>query len=130
MRKLSNGYVAANAQLIYPSIAVNPRGVGWMAFTVTGANHYPTAAYVRFNGVHGAVEPIHIAKADVAPLDDFTCYPGSGNGPTCRFGDYLASQFFFATYYMGVEYIHNRTNLAAGADTNWASRVFSVPVRP
>lgn len=130
VKKLSNGYVAANAQLIYPSIAVNASGVGWMAFTVAGANHFPTAAYIRFNGVHGATGPIHIAKAGTTPLDDFTCYPGSNNGPTCRFGDYSASQFFRGRIYMGVEYIHNLTNVAAGADTNWATRVFSVPVHP
>ncbi len=130
VKKLSNGYVAAKAQLLYPSIAVNPSGVGWMAFTVAGANHYPSAAYIRFLGVKGAVGPIHIAKAGTTPLDDFTCYPGSGNGPTCRFGDYSASQFFNGRSYMGVEYVHKLTNVAAGADTNWASRVFSVPVHP
>jgi hypothetical protein len=130
VKKLSNGYVAANAQLIYPSIGVNSHGVGWMAFTVTGANHYPSAAYIRFNGVHGAVGPIHIAQAGTTPLDDFTCYPGSGFGPTCRFGDYSASQFFNGRIFMGVEYIHNLTDVAGGADTNWATRVFSVPVNP
>ena len=130
VKNVGNGYVAANAQLVYPSIAVNSSGVGWMAFTVAGANHYPSAAYIRFNGVKGASGPIHIAKAGTTPLDDFTCYPGSGNGPTCRFGDYSASQFFNGRIYMGVEYIHKLTNVAAGADTNWASRVFSVPVHP
>ncbi len=130
VKKVSNGYVAANAQLIYPSIAVNSHGVGWMAFTVTGANHYPAAAYIRFNGVHGATGKIHIAKSGTTPLDDFTCYPGSGFGPTCRFGDYSASQYFNGRVFMGVEYIHNRTNVAAGAATNWATRVFSVPVHP
>jgi hypothetical protein len=130
VKKLSNGYVAANAQLIYPSIAINSHGVGWMAFTVAGANHFPTAAYIRFNGVKGAVGPIHVAKAGTTPLDDFTCYPGSGNGPTCRFGDYSASQFFKGRIFMGVEYTHNLTDVAGGADTNWATRVFSVPVNP
>ena len=130
VKKVSNGYVAADAQLIYPTIAVNSHGVGWMAFTVTGANHYPSAGYIRFNGVHGATGKIHIAKAGTKPLDDFTCYPGSGNGPTCRFGDYSASQFFNGRVYMGVEYIHNLTNVSAGADTNWATRVFSVPAHP
>jgi hypothetical protein len=130
VKKVGNGYVAAKAQLVYPSIAVNPNGVGWMAFTVAGANHFPSAAYVRFNGVKGPSGPIHIEKAGTKPLDDFTCYPGSGNGPTCRFGDYSASQYFNGRVFMGVEYIHNLTNVAAGADTNSASRVFSIPVHP
>lgn len=130
VKKVSNGYIAANAQLLYPTIAVNARGQGWMAFTVTGANHFPSAAYVRFNGARGAAGPIHIQKPGTTPLDDFTCYPGSGNGPTCRFGDYSASQFFRGRSYMGVEYIHKLTNVAAGADTNWATRVFSIPANP
>jgi hypothetical protein len=125
---LGDGYVRANGQLLYPSIAVNASGKGWMAFTVAGANHFPSAAYIKFNGASGTSGPIHIAKAGTAPLDDFTCYPGSGNGPTCRFGDYSASQFFNGRIYMGVEYIHSLTDVAAGADTNWGTRVFSVPV--
>jgi hypothetical protein len=120
---MGNGYVRASGQLLYPTIAVNASGDGWMGFTVAGANHYPSAAYVRFDGDKGAIGPIHIAKAGTTPLDDFTCYPAS----TCRFGDYSASQFFNGRIYMGVEYIHNLTNVAAGAQTNWASRVFSVP---
>jgi len=130
VKKVSNGYVRASAQLLYPTIAVNASGVGWMGFTVAGANHFPSAAYIRFDGVKGAIGPIHIAKAGTRPLDDFTCYPGSGNGPTCRFGDYSASQFFNGRIYTGVEYIHNLTDVAGGADTNWATRVFSVPVHP
>ncbi len=129
VQKLSNGYVAARAQLIYPSIAVNSRGVGWMAFTVAGADHYPTAAYIRFNGVHGAVGPIHIAKAGTTPLDDFTCYPGAGNGPTCRSvttrrasSSTAASTWESSTSTTGPTW--------PPADTNWATRVFSVPVHP
>jgi hypothetical protein len=122
-----NGYVTANAQLLYPTISVNASGHGWMGFTVAGASRFPSAAYIRFDGTHGAVGPIHIAKAGTVPLDDFTCYPTDGNGPTCRYGDYSASQFFNGRTYFGVEYVHALTNVAAGADTNWASRVFSVP---
>jgi hypothetical protein len=130
VKNVGQGYVRANAQLIYPTIAVNARGQGWMGFTVAGANHYPSAAYIRFSGVKGAVGRIHIAKAGTRPLYDFTCYPGSGNGPTCRFGDYSASQFFNGRIYIGVEYVHNLTDVAGGSDTNWATRVFSIPARP
>ncbi|MGN6795970.1 MAG: hypothetical protein ACTHJW_26595 [Streptosporangiaceae bacterium] len=129
VQKLSNGYVTAKAQLIYPTIAVNASGNGWMAFTVAGANHFPSSAYIKFNGVRGANGPIHLEKAGTTPLDDFTCYAGSGNGPTCRFGDYSASQFFRGRIFMGVEFIHKLTNVAGGRDTNWATRVFSIPAR-
>lgn len=129
VKKISNGYVGARAQLLYPSIAVNRGGLGWLAFTVAGANNYPSSAYVRFRGVKGASGPLHIEKAGTTPLDDFTCYPGAGNGPTCRFGDYSASQFFRGRIYAGVEYVHFRTDVKSGSDTNWATRVFSVPAK-
>jgi hypothetical protein len=128
VRNVGQGYVRANAQLLYPTIAVNARGRGWMGFTVAGANHYPSAAYVRFNGTKGAVGRVHIAKAGTRALDDISCYPGAGNGPTCRFGDYSASQLFNGRIYMGTEYVHKLTNVAGGSDTNWATRVTSVPV--
>jgi hypothetical protein len=129
VRNIGQGYVRANGQLLYPTISVNANGDGWMGFTVAGANHFPSAAYIKFDDDEGAVGLIHIAKSGTTPLDDFTCYPGAGFGPTCRFGDYSASEFFSGRIYIGVEYIHSLTNVAGGADTNWASRVFSVPVR-
>jgi hypothetical protein len=122
------GYVSANAELLYPTISVNANGDGWMGFTVAGANHFPSAAYIRFDDDEGAVGSIHIAKSGTTPLDDFTCYPTIGFGPTCRFGDYSASQFFKGRIYIETEYIHALTDVLGGADTNWASRVFSVPV--
>lgn len=127
VKNMAQGYVSANAQLLYPSIAVNPRGKGWMAFTIAGASHFPSAAYIRFNGIRGATGRIHIEKAGTTPLDDFSCYPGSNNGPTCRFGDYSASQFFNGRVFMGVEFSHLLTDVAGGRDANWASRVFSIP---
>jgi hypothetical protein len=121
---LGNGYVHVNGMLLYPSISVNARGNGYMGFATAGANRFPGAAYIRFNNVKGAVGPIHIAVNGRTPLDDFSCYPAA---PTCRYGDYSASNFFNGRLYFGTEYVHRLTNVRAGAQSNWATRVWSVP---
>ena len=85
-RKLSNGYVAANAQLIYPSIAgqLATASAGW-------PSRSPGPTTTRPLGLHQVQRPSTAPSAPstsprqgTTPLDDFTCYPGSGNGPTCR----------------------------------------------
>lgn len=118
---LGNGYVHVNGMLLYPSISVNARGNGYMGFAVAGANRFPSAAYIRFDGGQGAVGPIHIAVNGQTPLDDISCYPG-----ICRYGDYSASNFFNGRLYFATEYVHTLTNVAAGAQSNWATRVWSV----
>jgi hypothetical protein len=125
-----NGYVAVrNGHMLYPSIAVNAWGKGYMAFTTSGANGYPSAAYVKFRGSMGAVGPIHVARAGRFPLDDFTCYPGDGFGPACRYGDYSASQVYNGRIYMAAEYIHYLTPVNGGfALSNWGTRIWSAPV--
>ena len=124
VRNLGNGYVHVNGMLIYPSISVNARGHGYMGFAIGGASRFPGAAYIRFDGALGAVGPIHIAANGRTPLDDFSCYPAA---PTCRYGDYSAGTFFNGRLFFGTEYVHTLTNVAAGAQSNWASRVWSVP---
>jgi hypothetical protein len=121
VRNLGNGYVHVNGMLLYPSISVNPRGDGYMGFAFAGANRFPGAAYIRFDGAHGAVGPIHTAVTGRRPLDDISCYPG-----ICRYGDYSASNFFNGRLYFSTEYVHRPTNVAAGARSNWATRVWSV----
>jgi hypothetical protein len=121
VRNLGNGYVHVNGMLLYPSISVNARGDGYMGFAFAGANRFPGAAYIRFDGAHGAVGPIHTAVTGRRPLDDISCYPG-----ICRYGDYSASNFFNGRLYFSTEYVHRPTNVAAGARSNWATRVWSV----
>jgi hypothetical protein len=119
---LANGYVQINGMLLFPSISVNASGNGYMGFAIAGANRFPSAGYIRFAGRQGAVGPIHIAVKGQRPLDDFSCYPG-----ICRYGDYSASTFFNGRLFFGTEYVHTLTNVAAGARSNWATRVWSVP---
>ena len=122
VRNLGNGYVHVNGMLLYPSISVNASGHGYMAFATAGASRFPGAAYIRFAGVLGAVGPIHIAVNGKTPLDDFSCYPG-----ICRYGDYSASNLFNGRLFFATEFVHTLTNVAAGAQSNWATRVWSVP---
>ena len=123
-----NGYVQILGHLLYPSIGVNAHGKGYIAFALSSGSNFPTAAYIRFDGVQGAVGPILIQKAGTTPLDDFTCYPGAGFGPACRYGDYSATQVFNGRVYLATEYVHALTDVAGGAMTNWATRIWSVPV--
>ncbi len=123
-----NGYVQILGHLLYPSIGVNAQGQGYMAFALSSGSHFPTAAYIKFDGTHGAVGPILIQKAGTDPLDDFTCYPGAGFGPACRYGDYSATQVYNGRVYLATEYVNALTDVAGGAFTNWATRIWSAPV--
>ena len=123
-----NGYVQIAGHLLYPSIGVNPKGRGYMAFALSSGSNFPTAAYIKFNGKKGAVGPILIQKAGTDPLDDFTCYPGAGFGPACRYGDYSATQVYNGRVYLATEYVNALTDVAGGAMTNWATRIWSAPV--
>ncbi len=128
VRNDGNGYVHVNGHLLYPSIGVAANGHGYMAFALSGANNYPSAAYIKFEGHDGAVGPVLIQKAGTTPLDDFTCYPTIGFGPPCRYGDYSATQVYNGRVYLAVEYVHALTDVGGGAITNWATRIWSVPV--
>jgi hypothetical protein len=44
----------------------------------------------------------------------------------CGYVDYSASNFFNGRLYFATEYVHTLTNVAAGAQSNWATRVWSV----
>jgi hypothetical protein len=119
-RILHQGYVAVNGEnVLFPSIAVGRSGVGAMAFTLSGPDFFPSAAYVRF--VLGrAVGPIHISGPGVLPEDGFTGYAAEGS-PTpgvARWGDYSAAVFGDGAVWMGNEFIPDapRTVLA-----NWGT---------
>ncbi len=94
-RVLRHGYLAVEGQHVFdPAIALNAAGRGAMTFTLSGPDHYPSAAFVRFerDGVRG---PVHIAAAGAGPEDGFTGYSAfTGNGVppgTSRWGDYTAA---------------------------------------
>jgi len=123
---LHQGYVAVNGEnVLFPSIAVNRFGIGAMAFTLSGPDFFPSAAYVRF--VLGrAVGAIHITGPGVLPEDGFSGYKAEGS-PTpgvARWGDYSAAVFADGAIWMGNEFIPNapRTLLA-----NWGTFLSRLP---
>src|SRR6202035_2178393 len=71
---LNQGYVAVDGEnVLFPSIAVNRFGVGAMAFTLSGPDFFPSAAYVRF-AFGRTVGAIHISGAGAGPEDGFSGY--------------------------------------------------------
>src|SRR6266568_5069463 len=123
---LHQGYVAVNGEnVLFPSIAVNRFGIGAMAFTLSGPDFFPSAAYVRF-ALGRAVGPIHITGPGALPEDGFSGYKAEGS-PTpgvARWGDYSAAVFGDGAVWMGNEFIPNapRTLLA-----NWGTFLSRLP---
>lgn len=113
----------AGQSLLYPDIVVNGSGVGDMVFTLTGANYFPSAAFVAF-GSSGPTGQVHVAGAGSGPEDGFTCYAyyvGSGYGG-CRWGDYSGGVAVGGTIWMATEYVPS----ASTRDfyTNWGTFIF------
>jgi hypothetical protein len=85
---VSQGYVGlANNHLTYPAVGVSPGGRGVIAFTVLGADHYPSAGYASLDSLVGAGE-VHVISEGIGPADDFAGYRPFGTRP--RWGDYGA----------------------------------------
>ena len=108
---VKQGYVAvANNNVIYPAIAVTPAGSGIMAMTLTGRDHYPSAAYVHI-GV-GGTGAIHIASPGVGPQDGFSEYRAFDKNPRPRWGDYGKAVVDGTTVWIASESIEQSCTLA------------------
>ncbi|HXZ99515.1 MAG TPA: hypothetical protein VEK76_04120 [Candidatus Binatia bacterium] len=125
------GYVTvAGENLIYPDIAVDSAGGGYIGFTLSGAGYFPSAAYVAFDSAVGAFGSIHVAMAGTAPEDSFTCY-AAFVGPSyggCRWGDYSMGVAMNGRVYLATEVVPptSRDYL-----TNWGTYVWSAkPMAP
>lgn len=96
----------------YPAMAMRPDGSGVIAFTLVGADHHPSAAYVRL-GPNGHEGPVRIAAAGQGPADGFTGYepfnPGTSNA---RWGDYGAAVVDGDDIWVASEYIAQTCSLA------------------
>jgi len=126
----------ANNNVSYPAIGVTKNGRGVLAFTLVGADHFPSAAFVTLDAQRGA-GPIHIVAEGAGPQDGFAGYPSFSNRP--RWGDYgaaatdgdtvwIASEFVdqtcdFATYLQAPFGTCGNTRAPLG---NWATRVTQV----
>lgn len=118
------GYLAVNKEdVFFPSIGVTPAGSAVMAFTLSGPDYHPSAAWAPLS-LAGGAGPVYIAALGQNADDDFSSvksYGGSGAG---RWGDYTAAVSDPAgNVWMGVEYISGveRTPYA-----NWATYLFHV----
>jgi hypothetical protein len=127
----NQGYVrVGNQNLVYPVIAVNPAGNGYMAFALSGPKYYPSAAYIAFTPA-GPSGDVMIAAPGVAPEDSFTCY-SAFVGPFyggCRWGDYSMGVNIGSKIWLATEYVPptSRDYL-----TNWGTFVWnaSAPTTP
>jgi hypothetical protein len=107
------GYLGlAGTNLSYPAIGVTASGQGVMAFTLVGANDFPSAAYAPISAQNG-VGAVHVAKAGAGPDDGFTSYKAFvGNPPRTRWGDYGAAVADGANIWIASEYIGQTCTLA------------------
>jgi len=105
-RLANQGFVAsAGTNLSYPALTVNSDGVGAIAFSLMGANDYPSAAWAPFDAQSG-VGAIHVAGVGQGPDDGFTDYgPAFGNPDRPRWGDYGVAVIDGSSIWIASEYI-------------------------
>ncbi len=97
------GYVAVKGNdVIFPSIGVTSEGKALMAFTLTGADYYPSAAYLKLSEDR---TPVHLIGVGAGPEDGFTGYNADGSQGTARWGDYSAAVASGGSIWFATEYI-------------------------
>jgi len=120
---VTQGYIAvANADLFYPAIAVRSNGEGAIAFTLSGNDYYPSAAFTTLN--RNGAGNVQIVAAGAAPNDGFSGYKYFGGGPA-RTGDYSAATVDeHGSIWIASEYVPSgsRTLLA-----NWGTFIAEIP---
>jgi hypothetical protein len=137
---LNQGYLAvAGNNVNYPAIATLPNGSGVMAFTLTGHDYFPSAAYAKITPTAPFVGPVQIAAAGVGPQDGFTEYrlfsPTGDGVARPRWGDYGSAvvdgnALWFASEFIGQGCTY-QTWLATGRTCgntrttllNWGTRI-------
>ena len=95
----------------YPAIAALPNGKGIISFTLVGADHFSSAAYVNLGG-NGREGPIRIAAEGKGPDDGFSGYEAFSGGNVARWGDYGAVAVDNGEFWMAAEYIGQSCTLS------------------
>lgn len=86
----NQGYLAvANADVFYPALAMGTNGKGVIAFTLSGANDYPSTGMATLG--ESGIGTVSILAAGTAPHDGFSGYKYFGGGGSGRTGDYSAA---------------------------------------
>jgi hypothetical protein len=107
---MTQGYIGVpNNNVTYPAIAATEGGRGAIAFTLTGPDFYPSAAYASVDAIAGA-GAVQLAAAGVGPQDGFTEYPQFSGRP--RWGDYGAAVTDGSNIWIASEYIGQNCTLA------------------
>jgi hypothetical protein len=112
--------------LMYPYTAVNAKGNGYLLFSLSGTNNYPSPAYIAYNGATGPSGPVRLATSGVDPEDGFTCY-AAFVGPSyggCRWGDYSMGVASGGRIYMAAEMIPQAFR---DVISNWGTYIWSAP---
>jgi hypothetical protein len=93
----------SDTDMTYPAVGVLENGRGVIAFTLTGDNDYPSAAYASLDAKIG-MGPVQIAAAGAGPWDGFTSYVVFGSGRP-RWGDYGAAAVDGNNIWIASEYV-------------------------
>jgi hypothetical protein len=124
---VSNNYLGVtNNNVTYPAVGVTTGGLGVMAFTLVGADHYPSAAYAPIST--GGVGAMQVAMAGAGPEDGFSGYKAEGNPPGTfrpRWGDYGGAVEDGGKIWIASEYIGQSCTLSQYETNTSASPLFS-----
>jgi hypothetical protein len=123
---LHQGRVAVKGtSLLYPYTAVNAKGMGYLLFSLSGTNNYPSPAYIAY-GASGPTGPVIQATQGAAPEDGFTCYAAfvGPNYGGCRWGDYSMGVAMGNRIYMAAEFVPPTYRDVL---TNWGTYIYSAP---
>lgn len=127
---LNQGYLSnPTDNLLYPDIAVDGNGDGYLLFSVSGTDHYPSPGYIRFDkyaGPQGGT--IHLPTSGVDDEDGFTCYPPF-SAESCRWGDYSMGVSYENRIFMATEYIPLPGAYPA-TPVNWGTYMWNTPDLP
>ncbi len=130
------GYLGAEGRdLTYPAIGVTAAGEGVMAFTASGKNLYPSAAFAPIS--REGADDWHVVNGGVgaATDDGFTSYKFDvGDPPRTRWGDYGAAAVDGESIWIASEYIAHacsysdwlvspRCGNTRGFYGNWSTRI-------
>ncbi len=125
----------ASTDLTYPALAVTESGRGVVAFTLTGDNDYPSAAFAGLDAKIGMGD-VQLAAAGAGAWDGFTYYVVFGSGRP-RWGDYGAAAVEGHSIWIASEYVAQTCNYVTyladptcggtrGALGNWSTRISKV----
>jgi hypothetical protein len=121
---VKQGYLAVNTEdVLFPSIGVTPAGTAVMAFTLTGPDYHPSAAWAPLSLSSGP-GPIYVAASGQAAFDDFSAAKAFGGNGSARWGDYsTAVSDPSGIVWMGTEYV---SGVERTSFTDWATFISQV----